>query len=1009
MVLRDSGAGFEVMLQSNDGLLPDTFLYGPGAQLLGGSLAVGDECGFRESGAGWERTGEGALSTTDSSFSSFGIAKAGSTILACGSAGRILQWDGTRASWKLWGFAPVSADLLGIAADTAGTFWLVGRAGVVLRLPAPYTAASSLQTPVSDDLYAVTSLDAARGWAVGARGTILRYTVIGTGGSVSWTIESQGTFPNLYAVFLASASAVLSGRLFAVGAQGAIVTSNTTGSPWTMMPSPTTAELRGVGGGASCGVFAVGDNGTILQLQTSPILSWLAIPSGTTANLTAIGGGGGTDRNALTVIVGLNGTVLLTSDCRKFAPRAAAGTGVSMCALRAVYTGDSCPFYISEVAGAAADGISPALRLNPDQYHSSQYRVYCGGGGRLDFRGNYGAIAFQIRTVSAPANARPTFSVSSYFGASATVPVAAYANGGLVDGSWRDVTVPLSVLSASGYDLGSVENINFGNISSGNYFVANIVLRRVSNASATSQSPVRTALRAIAVSTDGVTALACGDSAALLRLSRGSAGWTWMAEVAPVTANLTGIALLDSGDALAVGLGGTVLHRSAVTGLWRFADTTQLPASTINLRAVTNAGPSAVWVVGDGPSALYYDGSVWTNRSGVAAAAAAAGEAAQVALLAVDVLKSTSADGSVGVGFAVGYPALILRFDGGAGVGAGWSRESGPRAGSRLTGVAIRGPADAWVVGSDGSVLRWDGTAWSYVSAVTGGSLGKLAASHIGGDLLATGADSMGRPALWVLGAAAPSAITSPSTVSSLPGATVNAAATAGTCLAYASEENAAGPDGKSAPAIRLMGDTWHAPAYILYCGGAGRRNVCPYETLEFSVRIDPIAALQGARACSRPTVQLSTWNLVGPTVPIGEYLDPPSVGGCVDGVWRRVRVPLRDLGAGDATGLYLIDRVNFGNLSVGCAPVAGSGVRPRPACEDILLMNLTLVLPSASVVSAGGGICATAVAQMTGLPRNVTQKSLFGGRTLRGVTRPVSEGCGVPRPMFHNFCVQVT
>jgi hypothetical protein len=466
MVLRDSGAGYEIFLKGNNGRQADTPLYGGGATLFGGSFAVGDSCGLRssDSSAKWDRAGDQLLNTTR--FSAFGVAKYRRTVVACGAGGRLAWWDGTRTEWRDLLTVSPAVDLLAIAADSDGAFWLAGSGGAVFRLDPQLSAAAPKPPPVSVDLHGIACDDGSVGWAVGAGGTVARFEYNRATGAVAWTVPTQGAFPDLYAVFVFGAGA---GRpVFAVGARGAIaVMGNRTTGAWAAAPSPTSATLRGVGGSVggaqSGGIFAAGDNGTVLALDALRG-AWLPVPSGTTENLTAVSGNGPTDGNAPTVIAGALGAVLHRAGAG-FAPQYSAG-----CPLRAAAAGDACAFYAREVAGAGADGTSPAVQFNPDGAHTPQLRLYCGGGDRLaNLRLGYAAVALRIRRAAGPAG-WPTLALSAWNGASRAAPVAAYlgGGGGAVDGVWRTAVVPLADLAVpGGYDFATFETITLGNVSSG--------------------------------------------------------------------------------------------------------------------------------------------------------------------------------------------------------------------------------------------------------------------------------------------------------------------------------------------------------------------------------------------------------------------------------------------------------------------------------------------------------------------------------------------------------------
>jgi hypothetical protein len=100
------------------------------------------------------------------------------------------------------------------------------------------------------------------------------------------------------------------------------------------------------------------------------------------------------------------------------------------------------------------------LKLRPDPYHSPDFKVNCGGRGRLDLSG-YAAIEFYIKGESADSN-NPGFNVVSYFGRSSTVDIKKYTQGGTIDTTWRLVSIPLSDLKTSSYSLNTVDDFYFG-------------------------------------------------------------------------------------------------------------------------------------------------------------------------------------------------------------------------------------------------------------------------------------------------------------------------------------------------------------------------------------------------------------------------------------------------------------------------------------------------------------------------------------------------------------------
>lgn len=134
-----------------------------------------------------------------------------------------------------------------------------------------------------------------------------------------------------------------------------------------------------------------------------------------------------------------------------------------------------CLNYIQEIAGAGVND-SNVLQLNPDRWHSPVFKLYCGGGGRRDFT-PYDVIEFHFRSPEAdPGN--PTFSVRTWNQISHSVSICDYIDGGIIDNTWRLITIPLADLATAQWDLGNVESLNWNkDDESRTYYVDNVILR----------------------------------------------------------------------------------------------------------------------------------------------------------------------------------------------------------------------------------------------------------------------------------------------------------------------------------------------------------------------------------------------------------------------------------------------------------------------------------------------------------------------------------------------------
>ena len=136
----------------------------------------------------------------------------------------------------------------------------------------------------------------------------------------------------------------------------------------------------------------------------------------------------------------------------------------------------SCLYYIQEVAGEGVNG-GNALKLTPTRWNMPRFNLYCGGGSRRDFR-PYDVIEFHFRSPAADPGDL-SFWLTKWNQASNTVSIRDYIAGGVIDNTWRVVTIPLADLATSSWDLADVEMLYWG-LSPSNliYYVDHIVLRQ---------------------------------------------------------------------------------------------------------------------------------------------------------------------------------------------------------------------------------------------------------------------------------------------------------------------------------------------------------------------------------------------------------------------------------------------------------------------------------------------------------------------------------------------------
>ena len=175
--------------------------------------------------------------------------------------------------------------------------------------------------------------------------------------------------------------------------------------------------------------------------------------------------------------------------------------------------------------------------------------------------------------------------------------------------------------------------------------------------------------------------------------------WCW-AHPLPQGNTLQGVWGAADGTLVAVGDAGTVLRFDGVN--W----TRQATTSTNALRAVWGASPSAIYAVGNGGEVLHYNGDRWT--------------AEQVAQAALRSIWGVGADQGQALRlFAVGDEGGVYRY-----VEGRWRADPAAYlAGSRLYGVWAPSADEAYAVGQNGTLLRFNGQSWSRLESGTSSNL----------------------------------------------------------------------------------------------------------------------------------------------------------------------------------------------------------------------------------------------------------------------------------------------
>ena len=146
--------------------------------------------------------------------------------------------------------------------------------------------------------------------------------------------------------------------------------------------------------------------------------------------------------------------------------------------IQALYEDQSSPECLEYLQERSGEGNheSNGLELNPDRWHRPVYKLYCGGGKRRDFTA-YDVIEFHLKSSETdPGN--PTFYVKTWNQTSTIVSISDYIDGGVIDHTWRLVSIPIAELRTTAWDLGNVESLNWNKDSDEHsYYVDDIVLR----------------------------------------------------------------------------------------------------------------------------------------------------------------------------------------------------------------------------------------------------------------------------------------------------------------------------------------------------------------------------------------------------------------------------------------------------------------------------------------------------------------------------------------------------
>jgi endoglucanase len=356
---------------------------------------------------------------------------------------------------------------------------------------------------------------------------------------------------------------------------------------------------------------------------------------------------------------------------------------------------------------------------------------------------------------------------------------------------------------------------------------------------------------------------AVGDNGHVSHLE--SAGMTWVNDLAPIPNHLFGIFAASATEIWACGQDGVMLNSNG--DRWSTWPVPVVPT----LRAMAGIGRDHVWACGDETTMLFFDGSTWKHLPVVQPL----GSNGPVSFRGVSVYPGDDFLGKPKFGVAVGDHGVVYTTTSSSGSSwqEDWSQARQFATNRTLRAVTTCSHTESWAVGEAGTLIMWDGVNWVSVYTGTEANLNAVD-SFQSGNVIAVGDDGVVVYSHWqhVMKIAPTPSTTNLYAVSNLA---------AGTFFGH--ERVGLGNGGGHA--MMLSPDSWHSSSMRLYCGSHYRRNLDPYDAIEFYFKAISEAAIY-------PTFKLGKWNRDSHTLSIRDYIE----GGVIDGTWRLVHIPLPDL-----------------------------------------------------------------------------------------------------------------
>ena len=355
----------------------------------------------------------------------------------------------------------------------------------------------------------------------------------------------------------------------------------------------------------------------------------------------------------------------------------------------------SCVEYVSETTAESYSGLQ-SLLLEPSPWHRPKLILYCDSGGRRNLSG-YDAIDFYTRAADPldPVQGQ-TLYLTKWDQASNEIAIADYIEGGVLDGTWRKVTIPIADLQTQAWDLSDVEMFHWS---------VDALYRQtyVDDIAARDTTPVE--VSEVIVESNRYTRLRfseryntadAGDPARYTLLS--SSDPAYASPRTPVDAGLEW-RTVDFAGGVPSGVSGAPVVIYDVTLQWP-EDLLEGHAYQIDVDGIRDeAGNSMI------PSTLPLGFDPEAPNPNVK----------------IDQVGYRPNDPKVGfVGGYLGDLGGGIWVVGESGMVARWHPRDGWTVESvgteNLRGVAIRHASDAWVVGDGGSVRRFDGAAWQEIT-----------------------------------------------------------------------------------------------------------------------------------------------------------------------------------------------------------------------------------------------------------------------------------------------------